>query len=230
MNRCEEIRGRLILYLDGEFENDEIARLEEHLAGCQSCREIVDAERRFLDEIRQAAPLHTAPPALRGRVMKVIGESPALPPASRRLRWRIRRTLHTAGTAQFPILNPWVVSTAAAITILTLPVLVWWLARSPKDSAHAPSSFATMAAETHIRHIDGRLPLEIVSDSPQHISDWFANKVRFGVKLPNYQEVSGQNKLYELQGARLVAYRDDYAAYVAYQMRTRPISLVITSD
>src|SRR5215813_2309350 len=87
-----------------------------------------------------------------------------------------------------------------------------------------------MAAENHSRHIDGRLPLEIVSDSPKQISDWFANKVRFGVKLPNYQEVSGQNKLYELEGARLVAYKDDYAAYVAYQMRTRPISLVITSD
>jgi anti-sigma factor RsiW len=50
------------------------------------------------------------------------------------------------------------------------------------------------------------------------------------VKLPNYQESSGQEKLYTLEGARLVGYQDDYAAYVAYQMKNRPISLVITAD
>ena len=35
-------------------------------------------------------------------------------------------------------------------------------------------------------------------------------------------------KLYQLEGARLVGYKNDYAAYVAYQIRTRPISLVVT--
>jgi hypothetical protein len=55
------------------------------------------------------------------------------------------------------------------------------------------------------------------------------NKVNFSVKLPNYQESSGQEKLYVLEGARLVNFQDEYAAYVAYQMKERPISLVITS-
>jgi hypothetical protein len=50
------------------------------------------------------------------------------------------------------------------------------------------------------------------------------------VKLPNYQESSGQEKLYTLEGARLVNYQSQYAAYVAYRMKERPISLVITSD
>jgi hypothetical protein len=54
--------------------------------------------------------------------------------------------------------------------------------------------------------------------------------VSFRVKIPNYQESSGQEKLYTLEGARLVALRNDYAAYVAYEMKGRPISLVITSD
>ncbi len=42
-----------------------------------------------------------------------------------------------------------------------------------------------MAAETHLRHTRGQLPLEIVSEAPQRMSDWFANKVKFSVKLPN---------------------------------------------
>jgi len=87
-----------------------------------------------------------------------------------------------------------------------------------------------MAAETHQRHLQGQLPLEIISDAPQRISSWFTGKVSFLVKLPNYQESSGQEKLYELEGARLVGYKNEYAAYVAYQMRSRPISLVVTSD
>ncbi len=87
-----------------------------------------------------------------------------------------------------------------------------------------------MAAETHLRTTRGQLPLEMESASPQDISEWFANKVNFSVKLPNYQESSGQEKLYTLEGARLVGYQNDYAAYVAYRMKERPISLVITSD
>jgi len=87
-----------------------------------------------------------------------------------------------------------------------------------------------MAADTHLRHLRGQLPLEIVSAAPQQISSWFENKLSFSVKLPNYQESSGQEKLYELEGARLVGYKNDYAAYVSYQMRQRPISLVITSS
>jgi hypothetical protein len=92
------------------------------------------------------------------------------------------------------------------------------------------SSFALMAADTHLRHMRGQLPLEMETEDPQQISWWFLNKVNFSVKLPNYQESSGQEKLYTLEGARLVGYQEDYAAYVAYQMKSRPISLVITSD
>jgi hypothetical protein len=80
-----------------------------------------------------------------------------------------------------------------------------------------------------LRHVRGQLPLEMETAQPQEISSWFMNKVNFSVKLPNYQESSGQEKLYTLEGARLVGYQNDYAAYVAYRMKDRPISLVITS-
>src|ERR1051325_3395070 len=86
-----------------------------------------------------------------------------------------------------------------------------------------------MAVDVHIRHQKGRLPLEITSTSADAISQWFAGKVSFGLKLPNYQEVSGQDKLYNPEGARLVGFKKDYAAYVSYEMNQRPISLVVTS-
>src|SRR5258708_9605617 len=108
---------------------------------------------------------------------------------------------------------------------------LWLVRRSKRELPYrGPSQFGMMAAGPHQRHSRGKLPLELVTDVPEQISNWFAGKLPFTVKLPNYQESSGQEKTYRLEGARLVGYKNDYAAYVAYQMRTRPISLVVDSD
>ena len=230
MNTCDDIRARRTLYLDDELQGDERLLFESHLQNCVSCRSFIDSEQVFLDAIRQARPLRLASPELRERVKKLVSNPPAVPTAPLRLKQQVQRSLWQLSSNRSRLISGWSILTAAVLTILLLPVVAWWVAQHKSDSVHAPSDFALMAAETHLRHSRGQLPLEIVSEAPQVISDWFSNKVKFGVKLPNYQESSGQEKLYALEGARLVGYKDDYAAYVAYQMKTRPISLVITSD
>jgi anti-sigma factor RsiW len=230
MNTCDDIRARRTLYLDDELQGDERLLFESHLQNCVSCRSFIDSEQVFLDAIRQARPLRLASPELRERVKKLVSNTPAVPTAPPRLKQQVQRSLWQLSSNRSRLISGWSILTAAVLTILLLPVVAWWVAQHKSDSVHAPSDFALMAAETHLRHSRGQLPLEIVSEAPQVISDWFSNKVKFGVKLPNYQESSGQEKLYALEGARLVGYKDDYAAYVAYQMKTRPISLVITSD
>jgi anti-sigma factor RsiW len=87
-----------------------------------------------------------------------------------------------------------------------------------------------IAVDNHVRRNEGTLPFEITSDSPEEISRWFAGKLSFSLHLPNYQESSGQERLYSLEGARLVALNNDYAAYVGYRMGLKPISLVVTSE
>jgi anti-sigma factor RsiW len=206
MKNCEDIRRRLNLYLDDELQGDERAGVEAHLQECAACAAIFERELTFIDAIRSSGPLHSASPELRARVQTTLAGSqqPVVSPS------RLRRRL----------------AIAATIVVLILPLVVW-LGMSRTDQ---PSSFASMAAETHLRRTRGQLPLEVETATPQRISEWFANKVNFSVKLPNYQESSGQEKLYTLEGARLVGYKEDYAAYVAYRMKARPISLVITSD
>ncbi|HEU4767651.1 MAG TPA: zf-HC2 domain-containing protein [Pyrinomonadaceae bacterium] len=207
MKNCDDICRRLNLYLDNELQGDERAAIETHLRECESCAAIFERELSFVNAIRGSGPLHVAPPELRARVQETVNG--ASPPASRsRLRWGL--------------------AIAAALIVLILPVVIW---RSVSQTDRSgPSSFALMAAETHLRRTRGQLPLEVETAAPQRISEWFANKVNFSVKLPNYQESSGQEKIYTLEGARLVGYKEDYAAYVAYSMKSRPISLVITSD
>ena len=205
MSQCDDIRGRLTLYLDDELRGDERATVETHLSECEPCAAVFSRERSFLKTVREGGQLYVAPPELRAKVQQIL---------------RPRRR------SQFT----WMVAAAAVLVVLLLPVIVWRILKQGNQPEKGPAgSFALMAADTHLRHVRGQLPLEVESMSPQAISSWFVNKVNFSVKLPNYQESSGQEKLYVLEGARLVNFQNDYAAYVAYQMKERPISLVITS-
>ncbi len=227
---CQDIRGRLMLYLDDELQGNERVEFETHLNNCEACRSLLESERRFLAAIRQSRPLHRASPALRIRIESLVSTSQPAPIAPAHLRHRIQRSLSQLNVTP-RLLNFRLVAAGTLIVTLLIIVGVWWGTRETRDLHFAgPSEFALMAVDTHLRHLRGRLPLEIISAAPQQISSWFENKLSFSVKLPNYQESSGQEKLYELEGARLVGYKNDYAAYVSYQMRQRPISLVITSS
>src|SRR5688572_19472987 len=211
MKNCEDIRRRLNFYLDNELLGEDRVAVETHLRECQSCAVIFEREQSFINAIRECGPLHVASPALRARVRETVSgserEATNAPEVSRsRLTWGL--------------------AIAAAMLVLLVPIVIWrTMSRSDKPTA---SSFALMAADHHLRRTRGQLPLEVETAAPREISDWFANKVHFSVKLPNYQESSGQERLYELEGARLVGYKDDYAAYVAYLMKQRPISLLTT--
>ena len=223
MMQCNDIRERLTLYLDNELQGEERASFEAHLQSCESCTAQFKGELSFLNSVRDSRPLYTASPELRSAVEKILNHSvdqksveQITTPPIKRVRPRLSLGL----------------AIAAAVLVLVLPVIVWRMMKEPTTPASLgqPSSFALMAANTHLRRTRGQLPLEIQSEEPSQISDWFSNKVNFSVKLPNYQESSGQEKLYTLEGARLVGYQNDYAAYVAYRMKARPISLVITSN
>lgn len=220
MNNCDDLRGRLTLYLDNELQGDDRAAVEAHLSGCESCAAIFARELNFLNAVRESGPLQVASPALRAKVEAILNAGQTLP-AEGRVAVKASRTGSRLS---------WVVAAAAVLLVLLLPVLVWRVMNQTEATPNGqPSSFALMAAETHLRRARGQLPLEVETASPQNISRWFSNKVEFSVKLPNYQESSGQEKLYTLEGARLVGFQRDYAAYVAYRMKDRPISLVITS-
>ena len=226
MNQCKEIRNQIAFYLDDELEGSERAEFDAHLRACEACREIFGRQQRFLESVRDCSPLYSAPENLRARVEQMLSAAPsphATPPG---LRHRIQRSLRLRGFRPIRHINARVGMTLLALVLL----IAWGVTQYVKTRPNPPSHFARMAVDTHQRHLKGQLPLEIGSDVPEQISNWFEGKVPFSVKLPNYQESSGQEKLYSLEGARLVGYNGGYAAYVAYQMQQRPISLVVTSE
>lgn len=211
MTNCENIRERLTLYLDNELQGDERAAVEAHVESCNSCASFAEQELTFLNAVRKSGRPHVASPELKAKVAEILSGAKQPVVRSRRLSW--------------------VLPVAAALLVLLLPVVIWRVVREEDHpEMGVPSAFAAKAAESHLRHVRGQLPLEVESSEPEKISAWFTNKVNFNVKLPSYQESSGQEILYTLEGARLVNYQNDYAAYVSYHMKDRPISLVITSE
>jgi anti-sigma factor RsiW len=191
------------LYLDDELQEGERLVVERHVRVCADCRVALDAERDLIAGIRKARAHYKAPESLRENIAKLLQSC-----GSRR-RFFISYRL--------PL---------AACVVLVLGLAVVWLALGGAFRADR-SPFVSTAVNTHLRYIEGQLPLEVISDSPEKISAWFAGKLGFNLKLPDYPE---EPKPYQVEGARLVGFKDDYAAYIVYRLNGHPISLLVTSD
>ena len=219
MSNCDEHRVQLSLYLDGELDGSEKKAVEAHLRECPTCRNWFNRERRFIGHLQRTAPLYAAPRELRKRVRSIVAEIPSAPNSGAAREPRRGLRLRFAGLRS---------SVVAVMASLVLIAGLWGIVQIFRPAQSV--TFAGIAVDVHQRYALGRLPLELASDSPDEISQWFEGKVPFSLKLPNYQGDSGQEKLYSLKGARLIGFDNDYAAYVAYEMDQHPISLVVTSS
>jgi anti-sigma factor RsiW len=114
----------------------------------------------------------------------------------------------------------WVPAVAAA-AVLVAVMMGWWVSAGR-------SGYEQFAAEAHRNYARGTFPLDVASDQPPVVSDWLKPRVPFHLTLPNYPE--GGPKRYALLGARLMQYRGEDVAYLAYEMDRKPISLLISSS
>jgi anti-sigma factor RsiW len=114
----------------------------------------------------------------------------------------------------------WVPMLAAA-AVLVAVMTGWWVSAKR-------SGYEQFAAQAHRNYARRMFPLDVASSQPQVVSDWLESRVPFHLTLPNYPE--GGLKRYALAGARLMQYRGEDVAYLAYEMDRKPISLLISSS
>ena len=198
------ILEHIALYLDDELQEGERLAVETHIKGCPDCRAALDAERELIVAIRNARPIYRTPASLQRNIARQVQRSGS------RLQF----------ASSWPMM--------AACALLVLAVSVFWLATA-KSLRGDGVSFVNMAVNNHVRYLQGQLPLEVFSDSPEKISAWFAGKLGFNLKLPDYPQGSAEPKPYHVEGARLVGFKEDYAAYIVYRLNGHPISLLVTS-
>ncbi len=227
MKQCEECTKRIDLYLDGELSGEELDVFEYHVKNCTSCLGRLSSQRLYLERLRLSRPLYTAPLALRERVERLLEEEPA---AYRKVPVDLRQG--PAGRVKeclrsFVVLL-WLkpIPAFATITLATVGLLALWTFSQQEARATA---FVDLAVNTHKQQLSGRIPIELTTGSPAKMAGWFTDKVPFPFRLPAYQEQPGQTPPYKLVGGRLITFRADYAAYVAYEMNKNLISLIIAS-
>jgi hypothetical protein len=82
----------------------------------------------------------------------------------------------------------------------------------------------------HRQYAQGRLALDVNSDSQQTLNEWFRTNLPYSLALPASLPAPGEERPYRLEGARLLPVGNKTATYIAYQMQSGPVSLMVAPD
>ena len=222
---CDGYAVTLLRYLDKDLEGQELEEFRSHLDSCANCQSLVEKERALSNLLHRSRPLYSAPSGLRARVSGAtlryfsptrganrFHRSSFQPPISG-LTGMGRRL------PQLRVLAP--AALAIALCLAFVPNIV--------RNVRASSYVETAVAE-HRCYLDGSLPAGLVSNSPQQVTAWFANKVPFDFRLPAAEPGPENKPAYRLTGASVVHYKGSPAALVRYETQNEKITLLAVSS
>lgn len=156
---------------------------------------------------------------LRSVVDNIRAAVPLYEPSTESVR-QVRAIVLTDARA---VLRRRLLAAAAAVFVLVALPAAYLLRRSTDE-------FPDFAAAAHMRYVNGAAPLDVVTNQADLVSDWFLRRLPFQFKVPDYVNEPASPKRYSLMGARLLEYRNNDVAYLAYRMNQRPISLLVASS
>jgi len=226
MSHCDERSTDILLYLDNTLTGERLEDFCAHLAGCSNCGERLQEEQALTSLLHKTRPLYLAPHALRARVAAAATQqaSAGSPISDRSGETGTQRLTRWWREVTRPVFG-W--KPLVAMTLVLTLSLVFIPGTVQRVRAN---NFVEAATEIHRNYLDGNLPLQCRSRSPEVVTDWFAGKTPFHFQLPISQSVPEGKALYWLTGARLVSYKGNAAALVAYETPTEKISLLVASS
>ena len=69
---CETVQALAFAACDDELSGNDIVAIDAHLVGCLACQQRIASDAAFLQAIRRAVSLETAPQSLRDRVAQSL--------------------------------------------------------------------------------------------------------------------------------------------------------------
>lgn len=127
---------------------------------------------------------------------------------------------------QWPIMR-WV---SVSALVFTLFVTAFILLRPAPRASLSGLEFAELAVHTHKQYASGKLELDVRSDSQRLLNDWLKQTLPFPLALPENPPAPGEVRPYQIEGARLVRAGGKSAAFIAYQLKSGPSTLIVTPD
>jgi anti-sigma factor RsiW len=226
MSHSDERSADILLYLDNALAGQRLEDFRAHLTDCSNCRERLQEELALSSLLHQTRPLYLAPQALRARVAAAATQlaSTGSPISGRSGETQTEKLTRWLRDVTRPLFGR---KPLVAMTLALILGLVFIPGAVQRVRAN---DFVEAATEIHRSYLDGALPLQCRSQSPEVVTDWFAGKTPFHFQLPISQSVPERKALYWLTGARLVSYKGNPAALVAYETPTEKISLVVASS
>jgi anti-sigma factor RsiW len=157
---CEQWRGQLDAYVDGELDPVEARTLGEHLRTCSACA--ADA----LERVQMK------------RAVQVAGQRFA---ASAELRHSVMKSLSAKPHRHF---SSWQLVAVPALVLLILVVATnFYLGRENARRQRVYSELADM----HVAALASGSPVDVVSTDRHTVKPWFQGKIPFTFNLPELQ-------------------------------------------
>lgn len=194
---CEETRGLLSPYADGELDVVRALDIECHLEGCPACAADLERTRSLSAALGDPVLYYQAPPDLAGRVRSAVRRAGG----SRRMAWR-------------PVV--------AAVAAAALVAVTLWVAFSPPSNRSREQLVAQEVVDSHVRSLKEQHLLDKKSSNQHEVKPWFAGKVDVG---PEVKDLAEQG--FPLEGGRLDYIDGHDVAALIYQRHQHVINVFV---
>jgi anti-sigma factor RsiW len=199
MYDCSTVMKLMHPYLDGELDVKESVLVDEHLQGCEYCREAYLAERAFLALVRSAAVIQPAPTYTAACLRAALDRE-------------VRQSVDQRGRSRLP----WI-AVAAGIAMAVVGLILLG------NTRHQTPDLVQLAVQHH--QLSQRQPqaLDVVDDDPAVVAHWLERRLNFDIDIPRNTPEG-----FRLVGGRVAQTADIRAAYVLYLAGQETVSLVVT--
>jgi anti-sigma factor RsiW len=202
---CEQWRGKLDLYCDGELASADQAALRAHLNSCAACA--VDV----LDRVQLKHSVHAA-----GKRYE----------PSAQLRAQIAKTVAKTTAKKAPSANVWgwrIIFVPAVVMLIFALALNLYVGReyAGRERAARQRVYSELA-DLHVATLASATPVDVISSDKHTVKPWFQGKIPFTFNLP---DLPGSE--FSLIGGRITYLEQTPGAQLIYRVRKHEISVFI---
>jgi anti-sigma factor RsiW len=158
---CEQWRGKLDAYADGELDPAETNAVGTHLRGCAACAADVLERVQMKRSVQMAGKRYAASAELRNRITKSVAAKPR-----RETGWH------------------WKILALPALSVLILSVGInLYVGR---ETARRQRVYSELA-DLHVAALASATPVDVLSTDRHTVKPWFQGKIPFTFNLPELQ-------------------------------------------